>query len=83
MSTETEDKVVPVDAKPGELLADTDKDLVGSSVMISYSRKGQTIEMEPSDEGARTAPCAGAVTQNGVLALAAIGVRCCFQTKRS
>ena len=33
--------VAPVDAKPGELLADTDKDLVGSSVMISYSRKGK------------------------------------------
>jgi hypothetical protein len=48
MSTETEDKVVPVDAKPGELLADTDKDLVGSSVMISYSRKGQSIGLEPS-----------------------------------
>lgn len=30
------------DVKPGELLADTDKDLVGSSVMISYSRKGHS-----------------------------------------
>lgn len=38
MSTEPEPK--HVEPKPGELLADTDKDLVGSSVMISYSRKG-------------------------------------------
>jgi fructoselysine-6-P-deglycase FrlB-like protein len=44
MSTETEQKVVPTEVKPGELLADTDKDLVGSSVMISYSRKGQPTD---------------------------------------
>jgi hypothetical protein len=43
MSTETEQKVVPTEVKPGELLADTDKDLVGSSVMISYSRKDKAF----------------------------------------
>ena len=41
MSTETDEKVVATEVKAGELLADTDKDLVGSSVMISYSRKGR------------------------------------------
>lgn len=30
----------PLAVRPGELLAETDADLVGSSVMISYSRKG-------------------------------------------
>lgn len=42
MSTETDQKVA-TDVKPGELLADTDKDLVGSSVMISYSRKDKAF----------------------------------------
>ncbi len=36
-----ESAVSPADAKVGELLAETEKDLVGSSVMISYSRKGE------------------------------------------
>ena len=40
MSVEPETK--QAEPKAGELLADTDKDLVGSSVMISYSRKGCT-----------------------------------------
>lgn len=49
MSTETDEKVVATEVKAGELLADTDKDLVGSSVMISYSRKGrcETMPMRP------------------------------------
>ena len=47
MSTDTDDKLVVTEVRAGELLADTDKDLVGSSVMISYSRKGRYETMQP------------------------------------
>jgi hypothetical protein len=41
-TTTTEQKTI---IKPGEILAETDKDYIGCSVMISYSRKGKNEQI--------------------------------------